>query len=138
MNLKHLFTTLLLSGSIYVANAQCDSVATACEKYISSKYISDGQAYRALLSGSDIAEFQTTLFGGNTYRLAACSGSKESNLIFRLYDQDHNMLFSSADFSNSPYWDFALESTMLVTIEAVLDETRASSGCAVLVIGFKK
>lgn len=120
------------------ASAQCDSLARACEKYINMKYISDGQAYRALLSGSDIAEFQATLFGGNVYRIAACSGQGASNLLFRLYDQDRNLIFSNTEYSNSPYWDFALESTMVVTIETALDETRSSSGCAALVIGFKK
>ena len=89
----------------FTSNAQCDSIAANCEKHIHEKYISDGQSYRALLSGSDVAEFQTTLFGGNTYRIAACSGAGDSNLIFRLLDQDKNVLFTNKEFSNAPYWD---------------------------------
>lgn len=122
----------------FTSNAQCDSIAVSCEKHIHDRYISDGQSYRALLSGSDVAEFQTTLFGGNTYRIAACSGAGDSNLIFRLLDQDKNILFTNKEFSNAPYWDFVIENTMVVTIESSLDETRSSSGCAVIVIGFKR
>lgn len=136
-----LLTTTLTIAFMWLstaAYAQCDDAAKACEKYINENYISDGQAYRALLTGADIAEFQTTLFGGNVYRIAACTGDTNGVLVFRIYDQDRNVLFSSSDFASAPYWDFALENTMLVTIEASLDETRLKSGCAVLVIGFKR
>jgi len=138
MNRYTLLLIVSISALSLKSSAQCDSLARACEKYINLNYISDGQAYRALLSRGDIAEFQTTLFGGNVYRLAACSGQGESNLLFRLYDQDRNLLFSNTEYGNSPYWDFALEGTMVITIEAALDETRSSSGCAALVIGFRK
>jgi hypothetical protein len=127
-----------LSFGFSESRAQCDSLALSCERYINTFYISDGQAYRALLTGADIAEFQTTLFGGNVYRIAACTGGGDSNLIVRLYDVERNLLFSNTEYGNSAYWDFALESTMHVTIEASLDETRLSSGCAALVIGFRK
>src|SRR5688572_22062801 len=127
--------SLLLSRSGY---AQCDSIATSCERHIMAEYISDGQAYRALLSGSDVAEFETTLLGGNTYRIAACSGTSDSNLIFKIFDEEKNLLFSNSDYSNAPYWDFSIENTMVLTIEATLDVTRSSSGCAVLVIGFER
>lgn len=136
MNKLHLILISLFAP--LAIQAQCDGTAAKCAQHISEQYISDGQSYRALLNGPDIAEFRTTLFGGNTYRVAACTGETDGAITFRLYDQDRNLLFTSADFGNSPYWDFALESTMLVTIEASLDETRVPSGCAVLVIGFKK
>lgn len=126
---------LLFSTNIH---SQCDTIAVACQNYISQNYISDGQVYRALLSGDDVAEFETTLFGGNTYRIAACSGLDDSNLIFKLSDKERNILFSNADYDKSPYWDFHVENTMPVTIEVLLDTTRKDSGCAVVVIGFKK
>jgi hypothetical protein len=91
-----------------------------------------------LLNGTEVAEFKTTLFGGNTYRIAACSGTDDGNLVFKIYDQEKNLLFSSVEFSNTPYWDFVIENTMVVTVEANLDNTRSSSGCAVVIIGFKR
>ncbi len=118
--------------------AQCDGIANTCEQHIIREFISDGQAYRALLSGADVAEFETTLLGGNTYRIAACSGTSDSNLIFRIFDEEKNLLFSNSDYSNAPYWDFSIENTMVLTIEATLDVTRSTSGCAVLVIGFER
>ncbi|MCC6601306.1 MAG: hypothetical protein IT223_11630 [Crocinitomicaceae bacterium] len=139
MNKKiSLLSTLIFLSASVLMRAQCDPIAAACERHIMSKYISDGQAYRALLSGSDVAEFETTLLGGNTYRIAACSGTSDSNLIFKIFDEEKNLLFSNADYSNAPYWDFSLQNTMILTIEATLDITRSSSGCAVLVIGFER
>lgn len=138
-----LLKTLALAGVMFTAayqnaQAQCDEIAARCETHIKEKYITDGQAYRALLNGGDIAEFQTTLFGGNTYRIAACSGQTDGNLIFRIFDQEKNLLFTNAEVSDAPFWDFNVSNSMYITIEAALDQTKSESGCAVIVIGFKK
>ena len=124
--------------SIQTATAKCDEIADQCEMNLAKEYISDGQFYRALLYNDQVAEFELSLFGGNTYRIAACSGMDSGNFVFRLYDQEHNLLFTSSDFSNAPYWDFVVENTMQCTIEAQLDLNKQQSGCAVLLIGFKK
>jgi hypothetical protein len=129
---------LFALGFAASSQAQCDTIADHCQKHIGEAYISDGQTYRALLSGDDVAEFQVTLFAGNTYRIAACSGSSDSNLIFKIVDQEKNLLFSNADYATAPYWDFFVENTMLVTLESMLDSNKSDSGCAVIVIGFKK
>ncbi len=132
-----LLTTIVLS-SAFVAIAQCDDIADVCADHLSNAFISDGQFYRALLFGDQVAEFETTLFGASAYRVAACSGDQPGNLIFRVYDQERNLLFSNAEYSNAPYWDFVVSNTMNCIIEAQLDPNRVESGCAVLVIGFKK
>ena len=120
------------------ASAQCDTIATICEKHITAAYIPDGQFYRALLYEDETAEFGLTLFGGNTYRVAACSGLSDGNLVFSVYDQQHTLLFTNQDQGTSPHWDLAIANTIDVTIEANLDAAKAGSGCAVLLIGFKK
>lgn len=124
----------------YNAKSQCDSIASLCSKHIIAQYISDGQSYRSLLLNSEeTAEFHTTFFGETTYRLAACSGKSDGNLIFNIYDQDRHLLFSNRNYSNSPYWDFKVKSTLECTIEAQLDAGKNSgSGCAVILIGFKQ
>ena len=91
-----------------------------------------------MLYNDQVAEFETTLFGGNTYRIAACSGEEQGNLIFRLFDQEGNLLFTNLDYSNAPYWDFVVENTMSCSIEAQLDLNKQDSGCAVILIGFKQ
>ncbi len=134
----HLFALvlgLLLSAGV---NAQCDTIASICEKHITAAYIPDGQFYRALLYEDETAEFGLTLFGGTTYRVAACSGMSDGNLIFSVYDQQHNLLFTNKDQGAAPHWDLAVANTLDVTIEANLDPAKAGSGCAVLLIGFKK
>ncbi len=118
-------------------NAQCDTIASICSsKNITGEFISDGQQYRALLVGEDIAEFRATLYGGSTYRVSACSGLTDGNLLFSLYDNDRNLLFSNKDHSSAPYWDFKLSSTIDAIIEAELNDL--GSGCAVMHIAFKK
>lgn len=119
--------------------AQCDTIATMCGEHISAGgYISDGQIYRSLLLGDEIAEFHTTFYGQATYRIAACSGLSDGNLIFRLFDEERNLLFTNEEYKNAPYWDFTTKSTLDCIIETQLDPTSAPSGCAVLLIGFQQ
>ncbi len=135
-------TALVLLGFIAVntASAQIsDTVANSCAKHLGNQFISDGQQYRALLMNADeTAEFHTTLYGGTIYRIAACSGLSDGNLVFSVYDSEHNLLFTNSEFKNAPYWDFKINSTLDCTIEARLDGAQAGSGRAVVLIGFKQ
>ena len=119
------------------AFAQCDSIATMCVKHMTAKYISDGQQYRALLLDQETAEFNATFYGNTTYRLAACSGKSDGNLVFTIFDKEKNVLFTNKDYQNAPYWDFKVTNTLDCSIEAQLNTT-LSSGCAVLLISFKQ
>jgi hypothetical protein len=130
-----------LMVSCISASAQCDSIANACAKRnMDPSFISDGQQYRALLVNADeTAEFHVTFYGGTIYRLAACSGMTDGNLIFTIYDSQKNVLFSSGQYQNAPYWDFSVKSTVDCIIDAQLNPTtNAGSGCAVILIGFKQ
>lgn len=120
--------------------AQCDTIASMCAKHIIASFVSDGQQYRSLLLNSEeYAEFHTTFFGETTYRIAACSGTSDGNLIFNIYDEERHLLFSNKSQRNAPYWDFKVKSTVETIIEAQLDATRnPGSGCAVILIGFKQ
>jgi hypothetical protein len=70
---------------------------------------------------------------------AAGTGTTEGNLIFSVYDQDHNLLFTNSQHSNAPYWDFRVNTTVNVIIEATLNPASGKeSGCAILLIGFKQ
>lgn len=131
--------TLILGISAYTTSfAQCDTIASLCDKHITSEYISDGQNYRSLLLDDEIAEFNMTLYGGNTYRFAGCSGLADGNLIFSVYDKERNLLFTNKDYANAPYWDFKITNTIDCIIEAQLDPNNSASGCAVLLVGFKQ
>jgi hypothetical protein len=138
--MRRILLPLLLTIVVGAAKAQsiCGPIADRCEKHISEAYIPDGQFYRALLQGDDLAEFGLTLFGGTTYRVAACSGDSDGILVFNVFDKDRNLLFSNSAHGNAPYWDLAVANTIDVTIEASLDASKAGSGCAVMLIGFKK
>lgn len=142
--MKKIFVTcflsaLFLAGAPVKAKAQCDTIASLCAKHIIASFVSDGQLYRSLLlNPEETAEFKTTFFGETVYRIAACSGMSDGNLIFSIYDPERNLLFTNKDYKNAPYWDFKVKSTVEITLEAKLDPASNGSGCAVLLIGFKE
>lgn len=135
-----IFSFLIMGLIAQKGNAQCDTIASICSKHIISTFVSDGQQYRSLLLNSEeYAEFHTTFFGETTYRIAACSGTSDGNLIFSIYDQERHLLFSNQTQRNAPYWDFKVRSGIEAVIEARLDAGRnKGSGCAVILIGFKQ
>ena len=135
MKLLALIVGLITCSSSF---AQCDTIASLCDKNITSNYISDGQDYRSLLLEDEVAEFSMTLYGGSTYRFAACSGLSDGNLLFSVYDQERNLLFSNVDYANAPFWDFKITNSLDCIIEAQLNPNSAASGCAVLLVGFKQ
>jgi hypothetical protein len=139
--------TILIAISIFISNfvftsdsfAQCDSTNAMCEKHLRGQFISDGQQYRALLIDDENAEFHVPFYGGSTYRIAACSGGSDGNLLFSIFDKERNLLFTNAEYKNSPYWDFEFVNTIDCIIETRLDLMKnQSSGCAVMLIGFKQ
>ena len=120
------------------AFSQADQTLQLCEQHLVPPFVSDGQEYRALLNGDQVAEFNVTFYGGSTYRVIACSGTAEGQLIFSVYDTDKNLLFTNRDYQNSPYWDFKIKNTVNVTIEAELEKKDGNSGFAFIQIGFKQ
>lgn len=149
MLIKYTFVTasLFLFSLSGQAQQTCDSLAGVCKKMLKSPgksddkkalFVSDGQTYRAFLNEDQAAEFQTTFFGGNTYRIAASAGTRENYVIFEVRDNQGNLIFTNADHKNEPYWDFKVESSLDVVINMRLDSNKKSSGCAVMLIGFKQ
>lgn len=139
--------TLLIGPSI-CGQITCDSIGIVTNSYLNTSqdkqlnriFISDGQVYRTFLDEDQSAEFEVTLYGGSTYRVAASAGVAENYLIFEIYDKspERNLLFSNMDYNNAPYWDFKIESTIDCYVEARLDMNKKLSGCAIMMIGFEK
>ena len=134
----HIFIFLVFSVLCKVSFAQCDSTASYANQYMHKSFVSDGQSYRALLFDDQVAEFNTTFYGGSTYRIVAFAGMEKSQLQFTLYDQEGNALFTNEEYENSTHWDFKFNSTIEGRIEAKLDPAKQKSGCAVLLIGFER
>lgn len=140
---KGILKIALIIGGFVMTNTTsaqiADTIANSCARHLESQFISDGQQYRALLMNVDeTAEFHTTLYGGTLYRIAACSGLSDGNLVFSLYDSERNLLFTNSEFKNAPYWDFKINNTLDCVIEAKLDGATQGSGRAVVLIGFKQ
>jgi len=105
---------------------------------MNERFVSDGQSYRALIFDDQIAEFTTTLYGNSTYRIIGVAGLETKQIHFSLYDEEDNLLYNNAEYQNSPYWDFEINSTIDCRVEAKLDLVKQKSGCAVLLIGFEQ
>jgi hypothetical protein len=136
-------TILLVTCSLLIlfnidAKSQADTLLSFCSKHLPSPYLSDGQQYKALLNGDETAEYHATFYGGTTYRIVACCGVNDGNLIFTLFDKDRHELFSNKSYKNAPYWDFKFKSTIDCIIEAQLDPQGPASGFAIILIGFKQ
>ena len=136
---------LLFVCTNFSFSQECDSLVNVCYKHLSANsksgkvFISDGQVYQAFVDAEQSAEFKVTLYGGSLYRIATTAGSDDNYVIFNVYDQDRNLLFTnSGDNKNHPYWDFKIDNTLDCYIEAYLDIDKKVSGCLVLLIGFQK
>ena len=140
MIMKHIIfagLAVMIMGISFNSQAQMNATMEICTKHIVPPFISDGQQYKALLNGDEIAEFRATFYGGSTYRITACSGSSDGNIIFSLYDKERNLLFTNRDYENAPYWDFKFVATIDCIIEAQLVGGQ-TSGFAFMLIGFKQ
>ena len=136
---KSLSTLFLIASLILVPvqlNSQQDVLFNNCLNQLKSPFIASGQAYKALLTGEEVAEFHTTFFEGGLYRVVAGSQEK-GNVFFSIYDNERNLLFSSEDYEGSEYWDFKVEGSVECIIEARLNTSKITSGFALLMIGFK-
>lgn len=140
--MKKIFNITLIVLSMLVlpqfVKAQADTLVKVCSKHMKVPYISDGQQYQTILNGDEVAEFHATFYGGSVYRVVGCSGLNDGNLVYTVYDQERNLLFTNADHENAPYWDFKFTGTMDCIIEAKLDAKSAESGFAIMLIGFKQ
>jgi hypothetical protein len=120
-----------------LAQENCDAVVKECARLLTSAFVSDGQVYTAFLD-REKAEFKTTLYGGTTYRISSSAGTKQDYVLFSIKDPEGHTLFSNKNYKNAPYWDFKVVETIPVTIETELDLDLKTSGCVVLMIGFKR
>ncbi len=129
--------SILFITGIQKGYSQLDSLEKSCASLIKYPFISDGQDYRALVLNGETAEFYYTFYGGAVYRIVACSSINGKPPVFRIYDSNRKLLFSSEYYNNPKYWDFKFTSTIEGIIEAELPPTDAPSGIIILLIGFK-
>lgn len=133
-----LIILLGLFTNLVETKAQSDTLVKLCTQYLEAPFISDGQQYKALLNGDEMAEFHATFYGGSLYRVVGASGMSVGNLVFSVYDIERNLLFTNKEYQNAPYWDFKFNSTIDCIIEAELDSKSLNSGFVLMLVGFKQ
>ncbi len=133
----YLFVLIIISTSLS-SLAQDDNLMKECSKYLPSPFVSDGQEYRAELKSGESAEFHTTFYSGNHYRIAGVTNKKNSYLIFTIYDQENRVLFTNKRYGSTPYWDFEFQSTINCTVKTQYISKKQKPGSILLLIGFKQ
>ena len=139
--MKSIILLLAITFSSVTFAQDCERIVKDCQELLQkdadSPFVSDGQIYTAFLD-REKAEFNSTFYGGTTYRIAASAGASENYVIYTVKDPEGNILFSNRNYKNAPYWDFKVNETLPVTIETELDKDLKVTGCVVMMIGFKK
>lgn len=132
-NLTYILVTLF----IVFSNTKLFAQNISCDTYMTEEYISDGQYYNTPIKNGETKSFKVTFQAGNIYRVVACA-EQSKFLIFKLIDQEGNILFNNTDFKNSPYWDFQIKNTMEYTIILYLNNPTISIDNAIVIIGYKQ
>ncbi|MCQ2202253.1 MAG: hypothetical protein MJZ27_09220 [Bacteroidales bacterium] len=141
MKIKHIIASIMIVLGTLVpnmVNGQAEAVESNCRGYFQKPFLVTNRPYRALLTGDEVAEFRATLFSGTTYRIAAGNvDESKRQVIFSVYDNDRNLLFTNSEYDNAPYWDFSVDGYMDCIVEARLDESQATSGFVIMMTGIK-
>ncbi len=135
--ISFLFIVILTIGFSAGINSQpSERVYSDCFLKVQDGFVHNSQPMKALLTGTEVAEFRATLFEGNVYRIATCSPG-DQKIWFSVYDTNNNLLFSSTQQNFSSSWDFKMEGNMECIIEAGLMPGSGDSGMALVLVGFK-
>jgi hypothetical protein len=127
---------ILMLSSSGINSQQSQNLFQDCSQQFGNNFVHNGQPMRALLTGAEVAEFRTTMFEGNTYRITTCTPG-DQKIWFSVYDTNNNLLFSSSRHDHTNTWDFKMEGNMECIIEAGLRPESGDSGMALVMIGFK-
>ncbi len=132
-----MLTALVFFTATFSLNSQqSNEIFQECNQQLGSEFIHNGQPMRALLTGAEVAEFRTTMFEGNTYRISTCS-PEDQKIWFSVYDSNNNLIFSSTQHDYADTWNFKMKGNMECVIEAGLVSDKVDSGMVLVMIGFK-
>lgn len=141
--LRFLILLVVFIGISEFAGAQCFSYAKNVCKSELEDYLHDGNYNATILSEGETAEIYKTFFSGQGYRVAVCKVDSLPDVYFKIVDGVNNILFDSRKHSNTPYWDFELETTqqLIVHVEVAEKDTDSkvkTSGCVSILFGIKR
>lgn len=114
--------------------AQCEAVANRCEDQLLD-YLSDGQYYRATVSGTTEATIKLTLYEGFRYRIAVCNDRPGAKVRYRVLDGRKNEVFQTMGAKDGDTWDFELGATDNFVIKASIPNN-VGTGCIVFEVGY--
>ena len=139
-----LFFALILIFTNQVLFGQCKNIAKKCLPDI-SPFIFTGQLNSVEMMEGESAELGITFFEGQEYRVVMCASTALGILNFKIYDKDHNPIFSNSEHKDVQQWDFKVNATAEYTVEIMVPKSKAykpapidNNGCVAVLVGFKK
>jgi len=125
---------LFLTVGLY---GQSETLEKKAKNHFDNSYISDGQTYKVMLNYDEEGEFEVTFFSRTMYRIAITSTVPQSDITYSITDSERNIIYTSQDFDNSPYWDFVFTSSFDCKIIVKIENPKVKSGIALMLIGYK-
>gem|GEM_PF-4480645 len=108
-----------------------------CSRHITQGFIPFDKEYMMEISQGESANYQVTFYDGFVFRLAACTDIRGATLIFSVFDNQGNILFTNKEFELSPYWDFVFKSTLECTVKVELQDVKFSKAKIWLLVAYK-
>jgi hypothetical protein len=136
-----LFTALAALFS-FQAKAQCKRFTKKNCLPALTPFVYNGQLTSALMSPGETAEIVMTFTPGHNYRLLFCGQEVIGNLLFKIMDKNHKVIYERKKADEKPYFDFNVTSTQQFIIEVYIPEKETPnglvpSGCVSLMVGYK-
>lgn len=126
---------------ITLSYAQCDALGNECAPNVDPFVCTE---YNHVVVGSgEVAEFVTTFYAGEKYKIVVCGRDGLGNVNFKLLNSKGELLFDNANENGAPIWEFEFNSTNNYIIQAELTSgarkeltSGERKGCIVVLIGF--
>jgi hypothetical protein len=134
---------ILLSVLISIsAQAQCKRFT---KKYCLPEltpFVNNGQLTSALMAPGESAEIVMTFTPGHDYRLLFCGQEVIGDVMFKIMDKNHKVIYERRKPEQKAYFDFNVSSTQQFIIQVYIPEKDTPneivpSGCITLMVGYK-
>ena len=131
--------SLLLAFS---SQAQCKRFTKKFCLPVLTPYVYNGQLTSALMAPGEAAEIVMTFTPGHDYRLLFCGQEVIGDVMFKIMDKNHKVIYERRKPEQKAYFDFNVSSTQQFIIEVYMPQKDTPSeivptGCVTIMVGYK-
>ena len=136
-----IITTLSLF-TFFTSHAQCKRFTKKNCLPVLTPFIYNGQLTSALMAPGESAEIVMTFTPGHDYRLLFCGQEVIGDVMFKIMDKNHKVIYERRKPEQKAYFDFNVTTTQQFIIEVYIPSKDTPSeivptGCVTLMVGYK-